>query len=70
MASSSSGRSVSRSELRPGDLLFYGNNNKTVNHVAIYMGNNKIIHESSNSGGVIISDMDYRPYIKAKNFID
>lgn len=70
MATASSGKSVSRSQLQPGDLLFYGNDNKTVNHVAIYMGNNKIIHQSAHSGCVIISDMDYRPYIKAKNFID
>lgn len=37
---------ISESQLTPGDLVFYSFNNSTssVDHVAIYIGNNKVIH--------------------------
>lgn len=43
-------KKITKSELKPGDLVFYGNT-KTgyINHVAIYIGNDKIIHASSNN---------------------
>lgn len=47
------GVSVKKSNLQAGDLLFFGN----LSHVGIYIGNNKLIHASSSSGKVIISDM-------------
>ena len=31
------GRSISSSEMRPGDLIFYTNSGGTINHVALYM---------------------------------
>ena len=38
----SNGYAVSKSELKPGDLVFYGYS--SVCHVAIYVGDNQIIH--------------------------
>ncbi len=38
------GKSVSRKELQPGDLLFFATSGKTVNHVGIYVGGSKFIH--------------------------
>lgn len=38
----SNGYAVSKNELKPGDLVFYGYS--SVTHVAIYAGNNQIIH--------------------------
>jgi cell wall-associated NlpC family hydrolase len=55
------GQSVSKSQLQKGDLVFFdteGSNNGNVTHVAIYMGNNKIIHASSSKGKVVISELD------------
>lgn len=52
MADSSLGRTVSLSQAKPGDLVFYGNSSGHVNHVAIYMGDGKIIHESGRAEGV------------------
>jgi cell wall-associated NlpC family hydrolase len=41
------GRSVSKSELIPGDLLFYGGSASSIHHVAMYIGNNMIVHAST-----------------------
>jgi hypothetical protein len=38
--------------LRPGDLLFFGNDGTAVDHVAIYVGRERIVHSSASGGGV------------------
>jgi cell wall-associated NlpC family hydrolase len=40
------GRPVSKNELQPGDLLFYGNSAATIHHVSMYIGNGMIVHAS------------------------
>lgn len=50
------GKPVSRSNLKVGDLCFFGPRKK-VNHVGIYIGNNRFIHASS-SKGVCYSTLD------------
>jgi cell wall-associated NlpC family hydrolase len=48
------GRRVSSgvAALEPGDLMFFASNGSRVDHVAIYAGNNRIIHSSSGGNGV------------------
>lgn len=56
---------VSKSELQPGDLVFFSSyaGGSSIGHVGIYIGNNQFIHSSSpSSGGVIISGMDENYY--------
>jgi len=51
------GVKVDRSELKPGDLVFYKTLRKTFSHVGIYLGNNRFIHAPSAGGTVRIDDM-------------
>lgn len=53
------GRSVSTSELQPGDLIFYGSGN-SISHVAIYIGNGQIVHASTSRDGIKVSNAFYR----------
>jgi len=38
--------------LRPGDLLFFGNDGFNIDHVAIYAGHDRIVHATASGGGV------------------
>ncbi len=48
------GRGVSLKNARPGDIVYYGN------HVALYMGNGKVIHAQHR--GISISNINYRKW--------
>lgn len=56
-AQASMGTKVDKGSLSMGDLVFFNTNGKSISHVAIYAGNNKIIHSSSTKG-VSLSDMN------------
>jgi cell wall-associated NlpC family hydrolase len=43
--------------LRPGDLMLFSSKGRGVDHVAIYAGNNRIIHSSAGAGGVVYDDL-------------
>jgi peptidoglycan DL-endopeptidase CwlO len=51
----SSGRKVSRSELQPGDLVFFYS---PISHVGLYIGNGQMIHASNPSKPVGIASID------------
>ena len=55
----SSGTSVPLdvASLRPGDLLLFASTGAQVNHVAIYAGDNRILHSSAGAGGVVYDDL-------------
>ncbi len=55
------GKYVSRKNLKPGDLIFFDTSKHKkgyVNHVGIYIGNNKFIHASSAKKKVIITSLN------------
>lgn len=63
-----SGTRISRSELKVGDLVFYGNSSG-INHVAIFIGNDRIIHASNKKDGIKISNMYYRNPVRYVRYI-
>ncbi|MDF2951935.1 MAG: N-acetylmuramoyl-L-alanine amidase, C-terminus [Anaerocolumna sp.] len=64
-----SGTSISSSNAKPGDLVFYGSGSY-INHVAIYIGNGQVIHASNPRSGIKISNMYYRDPIKVVRVIN
>lgn len=62
-AQANCGTTISLSEAQPGDLVFYGKG-KTINHVAIYIGNGQVIHASNPKTGIRISNASYRTPLK------
>ena len=59
---------ASADQLQPGDLIFYGSG-RSVSHVAMYIGDGKIVHASSARTGIKISNYNYRPIIRMANVI-
>ncbi len=55
------GKKIARNELKAGDLIFFDTSTRRrgyVNHVGIYLGDNKFIHASSSKKKVIITSLD------------
>lgn len=63
-----SGTYVNKNDLQPGDLVFYSYGS-VASHVAIYIGNGLIIHESTPRDGVKISSVNIMNYITARRLI-
>ncbi len=54
---SKASRTISRHDLKPGDLIFFKTNGRVVNHVGIYLGNGHFIHAASGGGKVMVDDL-------------
>ena len=63
------GKSITTSELLPGDLIFYSKNG-SINHVAIYIGGGQVIHASNEKYGIRISKYNYRTPTKCVRMIN
>jgi len=63
------GSEIALSKVQPGDLLFYSRG-KGINHVALYIGDGKVVHASTTKTGIKISKYNYREPVKAVTFID
>lgn len=57
------GEVVSEEEMQPGDLLFYGAGGG-INHVAMYIGDGRVVHASTEKTGIKTSPYDYREPVK------
>ncbi|MBB4867838.1 cell wall-associated NlpC family hydrolase [Pseudomonas nitritireducens] len=74
MASMGAAKTVSRDQLKPGDLLFFSSRrNKRVDHAAIYIGDNRFVHSPSRGGRVRLDDLEAaywkRAYLTAKRVL-
>jgi peptidoglycan DL-endopeptidase LytE len=54
------GRFVRRSGLMPGDLVFFNTMGRGVSHVAVYVGDNKVVHATNPRDGVVVSSLSER----------
>lgn len=70
------GTSVSKTDMQPGDLVFFGKDDNA-SHIGIYIGNGQMIHSSggskntkSNPGkGVSVTNVDYRSdFLEARRY--
>lgn len=60
------GKSVKRSELKPGDLVFFG---RPISHVGIYIGGGKMVHAPRSGSRVKVasaSNLGRKPYVGAR----
>jgi len=58
-AQSQMGRQVARSELQPGDLVFYYT---PISHVALYIGNGMVVHARTYGSPVAVTSVDQKGY--------
>ena len=56
-------KNVKMKNIQPGDLIFYGSSKQSCSHVALYIGNGKVVHASTESTGIVISNYNYRKYV-------
>jgi len=65
-AQAQKGEYVGKEALQMGDLLFFDTSKeqKGINHVGIYLGNNRFIHASSAGKAVVITSLDTPFYAK------
>ncbi|MEY4600058.1 MAG: hypothetical protein RLZZ445_2855 [Pseudomonadota bacterium] len=54
------GSSIDRTELQPGDLVFFNTLRRPFSHVGIYLGDSRFVHAPSRGGKVEIVDMSDR----------
>ena len=55
------GVKVAKGDLKPGDLIFFNIKSRRVNHVAIYLGNDRFIHAPRTGKRVSIDSLE-KPY--------
>lgn len=55
---SKSGEVVKKSELQPGDLVFFNTMRRTFSHVGIYLGDNLFVHAPASGGEVRVENMN------------
>ena len=60
------GVAITPDQMQPGDLLFYTRGGR-IGHVAMYIGDNKILHAKGTKSGIVITDgADYRKILSIR----
>ena len=52
------GVKINWKDAKPGDLIFYGD--ESVDHVVMYIGDQKVVHASNPTTGIIVSTINYK----------
>lgn len=67
-AQCSASEKKSVADIEAGDLVFYGDGG--IDHVALYIGDGKIVHASTAATGIKVSDYDYRAPAAVGSFVE
>lgn len=51
------GKTISREDLQPGDLVFFNTLRRGFSHVGIYLGDDRFVHAPASGGEVRVEDM-------------
>lgn len=62
------GTSISLADAKPGDLVFYATG-KRIDHVALYIGNGKIVHAANARKGIVVSSVNHRTPVRVVNVL-
>ena len=57
------GVAITPDQMQPGDLLFYTRGGR-IGHVAMYIGDGKVVHASNERNGIKVSEWNYRAPVK------
>jgi cell wall-associated NlpC family hydrolase len=61
------GQSIDKTQLQPGDLVFFNTRRFQFSHVGVYLGDNRFVHAPSRGGSVEVVNLDNRYWQKAYN---
>jgi cell wall-associated NlpC family hydrolase len=56
-ATAGSAVAVEVDSLKPGDLMLFSSKGVRIDHIAIYVGNNRILHSTAGAGKVVYDDL-------------
>ncbi|MBB5190554.1 cell wall-associated NlpC family hydrolase [Silvimonas terrae] len=58
LAMSQSGKDIDRTELKPGDLVFFNTLRRRFSHVGIYLGDNRFVHSPRTGRDIEVANMN------------
>ena len=58
---------VDKTELKPGDLVFFNTMRRAFSHVGIYLGDNRFLHSPRSGAEVRVEDMSQGYWVKRYN---
>lgn len=61
------GNVVDKTELKPGDLVFFNTMRRAFSHVGIYLGDNRFMHSPRTGAEVRVEDMSQSYWVKRYN---
>lgn len=68
------GKTIEKSKIRKGDLLFFNTNGEGISHVGIYIGNGEMIHAANKDKHIIITKLSEsywkKRYVKAQRVFE
>ena len=61
------GKEVAKSDLKPGDLVFFNTMRRAFSHVGIYLGDNRFLHSPRTGSEVRVEDMSQSYWVQRYN---